>query len=345
MKALDFFCGAGGMTRGLLDAGIDVVAGYDNDNHCESTYRHNNKGVAFYLADIRDLEVQDLNMENEGVWLFAACAPCQPFSTQRKAGGSVSDATLLAELGRLVEAARPAVVLIENVPGMARVPGFSTFRRFLKTLTESGYRYVYGVLDAKHYGVPQTRRRLVLLASQKGKPCLPMATHGRGRQRVRTVREAIGHLPAIGAGQSHKKVANHVAASIAEQNLTRLRNTPVDGGDRRSWPEELTLTCHKGTKGYTDVYGRMAWDRPAPTLTGKCNSISNGRYGHPEQNRAISLREAAAIQTFPDDYEFEGLSSHVAKQIGNAVPVAFASTLGRHILSLDSGNAQCRQSI
>ena len=335
MKALDFFCGVGGMTRGLLDAGIEVVAGYDNDEHCEPTYRRNNKGVAFHLADVRDLTAQGLQMAKGGVWLFAACAPCQPFSAQRKAGGLVRDATLLAELGRLVRSAHPAYVLMENVPGMARVPGFSTFRRFLKTLADSGYRYVYRVLDAKHYGVPQSRRRLVLLASRKGEPCLPSATHGLGRRRVRTVREAIGHMPAIGAGQAHDKMANHVAASIAEQNLTRLRNTPVDGGDRRSWPEELTLACHRRTKGYTDVYGRMAWDRPAPTLTGKCNSISNGRYGHPEQDRAISLREAAAIQTFPDNYEFEGLISHIAKHIGNAVPVAFASILGRHVLALD----------
>lgn len=180
-----------------------------------------------------------------------------------------------------------------------------------------------------HYGVPQTRRRLVLLASQGAIPRLPAATHA---SRMCTVRDAIGHYPAIEAGETSDQVANHVAARVMEWNLERLRHTPIDGGDRRSWPDELALDCHQKTSGYTDVYGRMAWERPAPTLTGRCNSISNGRFGHPEQNRAISLREAAAIQTFPDDYVFHGPNSHIAKQIGNAVPVEFAAVLGRHIL-------------
>ena len=336
MYALDFFCGAGGLTRGLSDAGIEVVAGYDNDDACRTTYSDNNEGTTFYLSDIRELTVDQLHMTGERPWLFAACAPCQPFSSQRRTTAVHKDATLLGELGRLVSAARPTYVLVENVAGIARVPGFSTFRRFLRNISGRGYRYAYGVLDAKQYGVPQTRRRLVLLASLRGAPTLPDATHGSGRRDVCTVRDAIGHLPPIEAGRTAHGVANHSAARITERNLKRLFNTPIDGGDRRSWPDELVLDCHRKTKGYTDVYGRMAWDKPAPTLTSKCNSISNGRYGHPEQNRAISLREAAAIQTFPDDYVFHGTAGQVAKQIGNAVPVAFAEALGRHILALQS---------
>lgn len=335
MYAIDFFCGAGGLTCGLRHAGIDVVAGYDNDVTCGDTYEMNNGGTSFFPRDIRDLTVEDLNLSQHGTWLFAACAPCQPFSNQRRARVPHEDATLLAHLGRLVTEARPSYVLVENVPGIARVPGFSTFRRFLKTLSESAYHYTYQILDAKHYGVPQTRRRLVLLASRDVVPSLPKATHGPRGICVRTVRDAIGHFPAIEAGGSSDHPPNHTAARIMEWNLERLRNTPVNGGDRRSWPDRLILDCHRKTRGYTDVYGRMAWERPAPTLTGKCNSISNGRYGHPEQDRAISLREAAAIQTFPDDYMFHGLNGQIAGQIGNAVPVAFAEALGRHILDID----------
>ena len=334
MHALDFFCGAGGLTRGLRDAGIDVVAGYDKDRSCEETYRSNNRGTNFFFSDIRELAVEDVHMSKDSAWLLAACAPCQPFSSQRRAGMPHQDAALLAHIGRLVSAAHPRYVLVENVPGIARVVGFSTFRRFLKTLSENKYHYTYRVLDAKHYGVPQTRRRLVLLASQVVLPSLPKATHGPQGKCLRTVRDVIGHFPSIEAGESNDQVPNHTAARIMAHNLERLRNTPVDGGDRRCWPDELVLDCHKKTKGYTDVYGRMAWERPAPTLTSKCNSISNGRFGHPEQNRAISLREAAAIQTFPDDYVFYGTSGQIAKQIGNAVPVSFARALGEHILEL-----------
>ena len=331
MYALDFFCGAGGLTRGLCDAGIDVVAGYDKDASCKDTYKQNNRGTEFFSCDIRELMVDDLDLSKGSDWLFAACAPCQPFSRQRRARVPHADATLLTHIGRLIAGANPKWVLIENVPGMARVAGFSTFRRFLKVLSKNAYRHTYRILDAMHYGVPQTRRRLVLLAGHEVVPSLPTATHASGRC---TVREAIGRFPAIEAGETNNLVPNHTAARIMERNLERLRHTPVNGGDRRSWPDDLALDCHRKTSGYTDVYGRMAWERPAPTLTARCNSMSNGRFGHPEQNRAISLREAAAIQTFPDDYVFHGTSSHIAKQIGNAVPVEFAAALGRHILDL-----------
>ena len=340
MYAIDFFCGAGGLTSGLREAGIQVVAGYDKDTACEGTYANNNLGTTFHSTDIKKLTADDLGIGGADPWLFAACAPCQPFSSQRRASEPHEDATLLAHLGRLVATAQPTYVLVENVPGIARVPGFSTFRRFLRTLAENSYRYTYGVLDAKYFGVPQTRRRLVLLASLQHMPSLPAATHGKGLDDFRTVRDAIERFPAIGAGEADGKTPNHAAARISSRNMERLRNTPVDGGDRLCWPERLVLDCHKTISGYTDVYGRMAWDRPAPTLTGKCNSISNGRYGHPEQDRAISLREAAAIQTFPDDYVFCGPSGQIARQIGNAVPVEFAEVLGRHVLDLHERPAE-----
>ncbi len=344
MKAWDFFCGAGGLTRGLLDAGIEVIAGVDRDGRCRSTYERNNPRVRFVKADIRELEPKDLGLEcrtkRSDEILFAGCAPCQPFSPQRKKNARRHDATLLGQFGRLVEAVLPECVLIENVPGLARVPGFSTFRRFRRMLTENDYGYIFAVLDAKCYGVPQNRRRLILLATRRRQPSLPEPKYGEQLLPFRTVKQAISHFPAIAAGKRDLEVPNHVAASISELNLERLRMTPHNGGDRRAWPEHLRLACHKGNyEGHTDVYGRMRWDSPAPALTGRCHSISNGRYGHPTQDRAISLREAAALQSFPDGYQFFGSNTHIAMQIGNAVPVRLAEQIGKHILMNAEGMA------
>ena len=339
MLALDIFCGAGGLTRGLLDAGIKVIAGLDFDARCKRTYKHNNPGVPFIQADAKLITLGQLRKATRRKsfkdMLFVGCAPCQQFSQQRKETSRRRDATLLGAFSRLIEAALPAQVLMENVPGIARVKGNSTFRRFLMMLKKKGYQYEYGVLDAKHFGVPQTRRRLILIAMRGVKPTLPKPKHRPGLRRFVTVRKAISHFPAIAAGGKDASVPNHVAARITELNLERLRRTPHNGGDRRSWPPNLRLPCHDGDyEGHTDVYGRMAWNRPSPTLTGRCHSISNGRYGHPEQDRAISLREAAALQSFPDGYVFFGSSKRIALQIGNAVPVRLAETLGKHILAL-----------
>lgn len=350
MRALDFFCGAGGLTRGLLDAGVEVIAGFDLDERCQESYEWNNRRTCFCPADVNRVQPADLwkllKSRCTGDLLIAACAPCQPFSKQRKRqevrvgqlrGGSAvdGDATLLGAFARIVEEILPAHVLIENVPGIAKVRGFSTYRRFLAVLHANHYSVAQGVLDAKNYGVPQTRRRFVLLASRNGAVRLPQPLFGLGRQPYLTVRHAIAHYPPIAAGERHPSVPNHEAALLSQTNLLRLRCTPADGGDRRTWPKALRLRCHEGGhEGHTDVYGRMAWDRPAPTLTGRCNSLSNGRYGHPCQDRAISLREAASLQTFNDAYVFFGLQQHVARQIGNAVPVRFAEVLGRHILAL-----------
>lgn len=337
MRAVDFFCGAGGLTRGLLDAGLEVVAGYDSDERCRETYEGNNR-APFLRGRIEDLTINSPALANHigetDNLLFAACAPCQPFSKILQNGSTMHDPTLLSVFGRLVAAVRPAYVLVENVPGIRRGAGQETLEKFRGTLKSCGYDRVEDILDAKHFGVPQNRRRFVMLASRTGRvPALPEPTHGRGGEKLRTVRDAIRDFPPIGAGESCSRFPNHRAAHISDQNLERLRATPHDGGDRRSWPEHLWLACHrKDNSGHSDVYGRMAWDRPAPALTGRCHSISNGRYGHPEQDRAISLREAAAIQTFPDHYEFFGYSKAIARQIGNAVPVLLARRLGEQIL-------------
>jgi DNA (cytosine-5)-methyltransferase 1 len=342
ITAIDFFCGAGGLTRGLLDAGINVIAGIDSDGRCKQTYETNNKPALFYEVDIRRLKVAFIARLIRGVrrshLLFAGCAPCQSFSQQRKSPSRRPDATLLIAFGRLIERFKPGQVLIENVPGITRVKGFSAYRRFVKILESSGYSYDDRILDAKHYGVPQNRRRYVLLAMRGKTPQLPKKLRRPGTAPYETVRRAIGHYPPISAGEKEPSLPNHEAASISELNVLRLRHTAHDGGDRRSWPEGLVLNCHKKDyEGHTDVYGRMFWGKPAPTLTAKCNSISNGRYGHPCQDRAISLREAASLQTFRDDYVFYGSNLHIAAQIGNAVPVSLAEVLGQQIIRCRNG--------
>ena len=340
MKAIDLFCGAGGLTSGLRRAGWDVVAGIDVDHAVGATYRRNNPAPRFVRADLREVTDDDARDLAHGAprheLLLAGCAPCQPFSKLRGRRGvrGRSDATLLREFARLVVVLHPRAVLMENVPGIAAVPGFSSFRRFVRMLRECGYDCDHRVLNARDFGVPQHRRRFVLLAVRDATARLPeppAPVNADGRRA--TVRDAIARFPAIEAGEAHPAIANHHAARLSPLNLERLRATPVDGGSRRDWKADLILDCHRSAgTGFSDFYGRMWWDRAAPTLTSRCNSLSNGRFGHPDQNRAISLREAAALQTFPDDYEFIGANKAIARWIGNAVPVAFAETLGSAIV-------------
>ena len=334
MRAIDLFCGAGGLTLGLRRAGWEVVTGIDVDAAVGATYDSNNPGAVFMPADLRTVTDQEIGILAGTVpsaeLLLAGCAPCQPFSKQRGRGRPrrSGEATLLGQFARLVRALEPKVVLMENVPGIAEVPGFSSFRRFLGILRECGYRCDHRVLNARDFGVPQHRRRYVLLAAHGSAAALPSPANDPESDAV-TVRTTIDRFPAIDAGEEDASIPNHYAAQLSAKNLQRIRATPIDGGSRRDWPDELTLECHRNTHGFSDVYGRMWWDRVAPTLTSRCNSLSNGRFGHPEQNRAISLREAAALQTFPDDYEFFGAKYRIASWIGSAVPVSFAEALGR----------------
>ncbi len=341
MIAIDFFSGAGGLTKGLTQAGINVLLGIDNDPNCKDTYEYNNPLSRFLLRDISSMNIGDLeqyirDLDSSKI-LFAACAPCQPFTKLNniKKRGKLS--LLLGAFKRFILAYQPGYILIENVPGIAKVPGNSTFRRLLNQIDQIGYKYSIAVLDAKNFGVPQTRRRLILIAAKQTTPNIPFPTHGPGLLPYRTVKNAIERFPPILAGETHPSVSNHRSSELSVVNLTRINLTPKDGGDRRSWPKELWLDCHNnGHSGHTDVYGRMWWDRPSPSITCRCDSLSNGRFGHPEQNRAISLREAASLQGFPDDYIFLGDTKlSVASQIGNALPVPLAEILGKHILQLD----------
>lgn len=336
MNAVDFFCGGGGMTKGLRNAGIQVLFGLDLNPACQTTYENNNH-IPYLNRDISQttghqlLEEYPALADNDNL-LLVGCAPCQPFSSQRHAAHEHIAVNLLDEFGRIVEELMPAHVLIENVPGIEQ-RGASVFTRFLNRLTRLGYNYEYRILNAKNFGVPQNRRRLILVASRLIVPVFPEATHGDGLLPYVTVRDAIHNYPVLAAGENNEEVANHRAAGLAPLNMQRIVATPHDGGGRMDWPPNLMLECHtNGHNGHTDVYGRMSWNSVSPTLTSKCFSISNGRFGHPEQNRAISLREAAALQSFDDTYVFEGSIQEIGKQIGNAVPVLLAQRIGERLL-------------
>lgn len=343
MIAVDFFCGGGGMTRGLIAAGINVIAGIDSSPNCRKTYEKNNKNT-YIEGDICKLSPQKLlekfpQLKNSDDVLLVGCAPCQPFSILRREefdenGNAIphKSVNLLVEFGRFVKALHPAHVLVENVPGL-KGKGQEVLASFKCMLYEEGYELAEKIIYAKDYGVPQNRRRYVLIASRIFHPEIPKPQYGNNLLPYKTVRETIEKYPAIIAGGEDAKYANHKSANLKAILQKRISATPHDGGSRTDWPEELVLNCHKDFKGHTDVYGRMKWDEPAPTLTVKCFSLSNGRFGHPEQNRAISLREAAALQTFPDDYVFYGSVQEIGRQIGNAVPVLLAKVLGEYILS------------
>lgn len=315
------------------------------DVDAAATYQLNFPEAHCVCRDIRQIRVSDLEpylpSQRERPLLFSACAPCQPFSKQNRCKSeSDNRASLLDEFHRFVRHFRPEYIFLENVPGFQRVrPIDGPIGRFLSLLEELEYEYEHDVVDFLDYGVPQTRRRFVLTASLRGPITVPSSTHGirDGKLPHSTVRDWIGDLPPIPAGGKNEKIPNHQAAKLSSLNLKRIASTP-EGGDRRNWPDDLILPCHRGHSGHTDVYGRLRWNGPARTLTTRCVSLSNGRFGHPTQNRALSLREAACLQTFPREFLFKGGFASMAKQIGNAVPVLLAQRFGEAI------NAHCRAS-
>ena len=320
---------------------MKIALALDHDADARASFEANFPDAHFEFVDIQNVGAETIRRrveaEPSAPVLFSGCAPCQPFTkqnTQRPKLEQDERVPLLAHFARLVQDCRPDVVFVENVPGIQKLDSDSEpFGGFLKRLDAAGYRVDYRAVRLARYGVPQGRRRLVLLASRHGEVHLPDETHGPGtpNNRYATVRDWIFHLPPIRAGEEHSTVPNHIAAKLSALNLARVKATP-EGGGHRDWPDHLRLKCHKDFSGYTDVYGRMSWDAPASGLTTRCISYSNGRFGHPEQNRAISVREAACLQTFPENFMFEGSMTSMAKQIGNAVPVRLATLVGQRLI-------------
>jgi DNA (cytosine-5)-methyltransferase 1 len=336
IRVVDFFSGCGGTSAGLQAAGAQIVLGIDKDSCARATFTTNFPGAAFFEKDVRKLRTAALapflDADQGGRWLFSACAPCQPFSRQRRDKRENDDrAPLLWELIRFVRRYRPSYVFVENVPGLQSLSQqLGPFDRFVAALERFGYSVGSGIVEAMRYGVPQRRGRLVLIASRLGSVQLPLPTHGPNTPapKFSTVWEWIGDLPPIAAGEVHASVPNHRSMRLSPLNLKRIRATP-EGGGRKDWPKHLRLRCHSnGYRGHSDVYGRMRKHLPASGLTTRCLSLSNGRFGHPTQDRAISVREAASLQTFPRDFIFHGSLEAMATQIGNAVPVLLAQRFG-----------------
>jgi DNA (cytosine-5)-methyltransferase 1 len=334
--AVDLFCSAGGLTKGLIDAGINVKKGFDIDKRAKETYEKNNKGTVYVEKDVcllsGDEIIEGLDIDNSFL-LLAGCAPCQPFSSINLNSNSKDKRkNLILAFARLIRESKPDFVFMENVPGLAGQKGKHIFDEFLKTLSKEGFNYDYDVLNVKKYGVPQNRKRLVLIASKHGPIKIPQGIYGSKEKPFITLKNTISKYPSISAGEKHKFIPNHECRALSPINKERIKHIKKNGGSRNELPAELILECHKKHKGHTDVYGRMRWGDVSPTLTCKCISISNGRFAHPEQDRGISVREAAAIQTFPDDYVFYGNITDTTKWVGNAVPVKFAKVFGEHFI-------------
>ena len=341
VRVYDFFAGCGGASCGFRAAGMEISLALDHDRDAKASFESNFPEAHFEFLDIRDVDVDAIRRrvesESTSPVLFSGCAPCQPFTKQNTKRPTLDQderAPLLADFARLVEGCRPDLVFVENVPGLQKLDSDSQpFGGFLSRLDAASYKVEYRAVRLARYGVPQSRRRLVLVASRHGAIPLPDETHGPGtpNEPYATVRDWISHLPPIGAGEEHAEVPNHKAANLSELNLERVKVTP-EGGGHGDWPKHLGLDCHRSFAGYSDVYGRMSWDAPASGLTTRCISYSNGRFGHPEQDRAISVREAACLQTFPESFVFKGSMASMARQIGNAVPVRLAMLIGQRFI-------------
>ncbi len=333
------------MTRGLLDAGITVLRGVDIDARVKDTYEQNNPPAKFVQKNVRAPTLSTIlgNVQRSeyDFLVLAGCAPCQPYSSLVKRRSRSNKGSLVAAFGRLVEKLEPDAVILENVPGLEGAKGGLIWTRFVNKLNRLGYLAQYATIDSKDYGVPQARKRLVLLAGKGFEIRLPPMKYGptsRGRRKYKTVRTAIARYRAIKVGTG-SRVLNHISQRLDSVNLERIKLIPKNGGSLSDIPKKYWVPCRrKHPKSHAETYGRMWWDKPAPTLTSKCTSLSNGRFGHPSQNRPISIREAAALQTFAPRYKFPNMPALAGFWIGNAVPVSLARSLGEAVVETITRN-------
>ncbi len=361
LVVVDYFCGAGGVTCGALAAGAIVACGIDSDSRAERTYMANNRDPAGVAVPFVARRVEELSPDvvkehlasypNQAT-LFVGCPPCQPFTNLRtdKKRSHPSRETLASFIDHVV-ALRPEFVLVENVPGIRAKKYGDLWAESIRRLHNRGYRVRFEVVNAAQYGVAQKRMRTLLVAAAESAPPWPAPTHP-AEEDFRTVRDALdgSELCPLGAGQKSEDDDLHEASMLSELNLRRIRAITRPGGTRTEWPPELWLDCYRNHQGHTDVYGRMAWDKPAPTLTTRFVSLSNGRFGHPEEDRAITPREGALLQTFPPDYRFLHESREVnVVHIGNAVPPVLARAFIAEIIrslggiaDRPAGHRQCK---
>lgn len=334
-EVVDLFCGVGALSHGLRRAGLKIVAGYDTDSRCKYAFEENND-AEFFTRDVAKLTAKEIKSHFSGKApsILAGCAPCQPFSTYKQRYGEDPRWNLVSRFADIAVKSSPDFVTMENVPALLKYKGGSIFRKFCETLSCAGYQVEWTVAKCEEFGVPQKRRRLVVIAAKNAQiaPLKPI------KRKPINVQKAIGNLPKLKAGETDSKDSLHTAASLSELNLKRIKSS-TPGGTWKEWPKSLRSPCHRRESGktYPGVYARMTWDEPAPTMTTQCYGYGNGRFGHPEQDRAISLREAAILQSFPRRYKFrpkeEKISFvEVGRWIGNAVPVKLAEAIGKSII-------------
>ena len=332
-RVIDLFCGIGGLTHGFVRSGFDVVAGIDNDKDCKFGYETNNnsKFIEKDIADVSASYLKKLYGRGKGLRILVGCAPCQPFSSHAfKLRKNKRDErwNLLDHFIRGIKIVKPDIVSMENVRGVTKT---DVFRNFVNELEKLGYKVDWRVVYAPNYGVPQNRSRLILLASKLGEISIPKETHT--RDNYVTVGDIIRELPKIDAGEVSKHDHLHQAKKLTPINQRRIAQSKP-GGTWRDWNKTLLPDCYKKDSGqtYTSVYGRMTWGGVSPTITTQFTSYGSGRFGHPEQNRALSIREGALLQTFPVDYEFGDFpAAKLSRHIGNAVPPQLGVVIGKQI--------------
>lgn len=338
IEVVDLFCGTGGLSYGMKSGGLHIVGGFDIDKTCQFAYETNND-AKFFFKDIRQVNGDDVEClySKKSIRVLAGCAPCQPFSsyahTNKKKDPNKYD--LLYEFGRLIEEVHPDIVTMENVPSIFTFSLKPVFSDFVDLLNKEGYTVSYQIVFCPDYGIPQNRKRLVLLGSRLGPIRLVDKTNT--PDNYKTVGDTIRDLEPLEAGGKSDDDPLHRCRALNATNLARIHNTPY-GGSWKDWPEELVLLCHRKDSGksFGSVYGRMKWGEPSPTITTECTGLGNGRFGHPEQDRAISIREAALLQTFPMTYKFFENEGEVSLQkasryIGNAVPPKLGEVIAKSI--------------
>ena len=332
-EVVDLFCGIGALSHGLKQAGFDIKAGYDIDPGCKFAFETNNGGV-FQTRDVSTVTAREINTHFTGNLpkILAGCAPCQPFSTYKQRYGEDLRWGLIENFARLAVQVCPDFITMENVPALERYKNGKVFNRFIGILQNAGYSVEWTIAKCEEFGIPQLRRRLILIAGK-----VPIAPLTPEKTTVLSVMDAIGELPELAAGEMDPDDSLHMASSLSDLNLRRIRASRP-GGTWRDWPMDLRVECHNKPSGksWAGVYARMTWDKPSPTITTQCYGFGNGRFGHPEQDRAISLREAAILQSFPFDYQFlpenEPISiREIGRWIGNAVPVRLGKAIGQQI--------------
>lgn len=335
---VDLFCGIGGLSYGMKLEGFNIIAGYDTDATCKYAYEFNNE-TRFLSKDVREVSGKEIRNHwgKSPIKILAGCAPCQPFSSYsfKNKEKDPNKYDLLYEFGRLVQESSPDIITMENVPQIKSFTLKPVLQDFVTLLQEQGYQVSVNVVFCPDYGIPQTRKRLVLLASRFGE--IKMIGRTNTPANYVTVRQVIGNLPKIEAGEICRTDGLHRSRNLSQKNRLRIKSTPY-GGSWKDWPQDLLLECYKKETGksFGSVYGRMKWDEPSPTITTECTGLGNGRFGHPDQDRAISAREAALLQTFPSNYHFfedeESVSmSKISRYIGNAVPPRLGQVIAKSI--------------